>query len=291
MMTNLGRQIGQFIERHQMHARVVQSEKLASLGMLSAGVAHEINNPLAYIANNLAVLERDIGSLLALLSTYERAHGLLASHCPETLAEIDRLNDECDFPYIRENLDKILRSTRQGVKRVAEIVHNLRGFARLDRAAVDQVDIHEALSSAIEMISGRLQRRRIALDEQKGEIPLVSASPVQINQVFLNLLVNAMQAIEQTHREDGRIVIRTRANGKDVIVEITDNGCGIPADVLPQIFDPFFTTKGVGDGTGLGLSITHGIIQDHSGRMEVESTPGQGTCFRVVLPVSRRSAG
>src|SRR5208337_1814605 len=151
MMTNLGSQIGQFIDRHQMHARVVQSEKLASLGMLSAGVAHEINNPLAYIANNLAVLERDIGSLLTLAAIYEKANDLLASNRPELLGEIDRLNEECDFLYIKENLDKILSSTRQGVKRVAEIVHNLRGFARLDRAAVDQIEIHEALSSALEM--------------------------------------------------------------------------------------------------------------------------------------------
>jgi len=288
MMTNLGSQIGQFIERHQMHARVVQSEKLASLGMLSAGVAHEINNPLAYIANNLAVLERDIGSLLTLVATYEKADDLLASSRPELLGEINRLNEECDFLYIKENLDKILGSTRQGVKRVADIVHNLRGFARLDRAAIDQIDIHEAVSSALEMIRGRLQHRHISVVEQKGELPLVSASPVQINQVFLNLLVNAMQAIEATHQENGRIVIRTQCNSKDVIIEIADNGCGIPAEVLPQIFDPFFTTKSVGDGTGLGLSITHGIVQDHGGRMEVESTPGRGTCFRVILPVSRK---
>ena len=106
--------------------------------------------------------------------------------------------------------------------------------------------------------------------------------------MFLNLLVNAMQAIEATHREDGRIAIDTRSKGREVVVEITDNGCGIPADVLPRIFDPFFTTKAVGDGTGLGLSITHGIVQDHGGRLEVESTPGQGTCFRVILPVSRK---
>jgi PAS domain S-box-containing protein len=288
MLTNLGSQIGQFIERHQMHARVVQSEKLASLGMLSAGVAHEINNPLAYIANNLAVLERDIASLLMLVSTYEQAHELLAAHRPGILAEIGRLNDDCDFAYIKENLDKILASTRQGVKRVAEIVSNLRGFVRLDRAAADQVDVHEALSSALDMIRGRLQRRRISVEERKGNIPPIPASPVQINQVFLNLLVNAMQAIEAMHREDGRIVIGTRNQGKEVIVEITDNGCGIPAEVLPQIFNPFFTTKDVGDGTGLGLSITHGIVQDHGGRMEVESTPGQGTCFRVILPASRR---
>jgi signal transduction histidine kinase len=288
MMTNLGSQIGQFIDRHQMHARVVQSEKLASLGMLSAGVAHEINNPLAYIANNLAVLERDIGSLLTLLAIYEKTNDLLASNRPELLGDIARLNEECDFPYIKENLDKILSSTRQGVKRVAEIVHNLRGFARLDRAAVDQIDIHEALNSALEMIRGRLNRRRISVAEEKGELPLVSASAVQINQVFLNLLVNAMQAIEATHQENGRIIIRTQCNTKDVVIEIVDNGCGIPAEVLPQIFDPFFTTKSVGDGTGLGLSITHGIVQDHGGRMEVESTPGRGTCLRVILPVSRR---
>ncbi len=287
MMTNLGTQIGQFIDRHQMHARVVQSEKLASLGMLSAGVAHEINNPLAYIANNLAVLERDLGSLLELMAAYEKSHELLAASQPEVLEQIRRLSEDCDLPYIRQNLDKILASTRQGVKRVAEIVHNLRGFARLDRAAVDQIDAHEAIATALEMIRGRLNRRHIALEECKGEIPLIPASPAQINQVFLNLLVNAMQAIETTHQEDGRITIRTLCDGPDVIVEIVDNGCGIPADVLPHIFDPFFTTKSVGDGTGLGLSITHGIVQDHGGRMEVESTPGKGTCFRVILPVTR----
>ncbi|MGC8638273.1 MAG: GAF domain-containing protein [Isosphaeraceae bacterium] len=288
MMTNLGTQIGQFIERHQMHTRVVQSEKLASLGMLSAGVAHEINNPLAYIANNLAVLERDIASLLDLISIYEQASDLLASHRPDLHGAIERLDEDCDFAYIKENLDKILGSTRQGVKRVAEIVHNLRGFARLDRAAVDQIDVHEPIETALEMIRGRLQRRRITIEQARGELPLISASLVQLNQVFLNLLVNAMQAIESTHREDGRIVIRSREEQREVIVEIIDNGCGIPAEVLPHIFDPFFTTKDVGDGTGLGLSITHGIVQDHGGRMEVESTPGHGTCFRVALPVARK---
>lgn len=288
MMANLGSQIGQFIERHKMHARVVQSEKLASLGLLSAGVAHEINNPLSYIANNLAVLERDTRSLLALVATYEKARKLLETNRGDLVAEIDRLDHECDFAYIKANLDKILASTRQGVNRVAEIVPNLRGFARLDRAAVDQMDIHEALAAALEMIRGRLERRRITLEERKGELPSVSASPVQINQVFLNLLVNAMQAIDSTHRDHGRIIVETRRNGNEVILEVKDNGCGIPADILPQIFDPFFTTKSVGDGTGLGLSITHGIVQDHGGRMDVETVPGQGTCFRIILPISRK---
>ncbi|WP_165234871.1 GAF domain-containing protein [Aquisphaera insulae] len=292
MATNLGRQIGQFIERQQIHSRMVQSEKLASLGMLSAGVAHEINNPLAYIANNLAVLERDLDSTLRLLAIYDRAREVLAAHAAGILEEVDRLDEECDLGYIRSNLGKILASTRQGVKRVAEIVNNLRGFTRLDRAAVDQLDVHEALAAALEMIRGRLERRRIAVEEKLGALPNVAASPVQINQVFLNLLVNAMQAIESARSDGGRIEIRTSLLPSDeLMIEIGDNGCGIPPDVLPHIFDPFFTTKKVGDGTGLGLSITHGIIQDHNGRIEVDSTPGQGTTFRVILPVSRRTGG
>jgi signal transduction histidine kinase len=171
---------------------------------------------------------------------------------------------------------------------MGEIVRNLRGFARLDRPATDQLDLREALNSALEMIRGRLARRHIAVEQRHAELPLIAASPVQLNQVFLNLLVNAMQAIEEAHREDGRILIRSRSNGTEVEVEIADNGCGISPNALPRIFDPFFTTKSVGDGTGLGLSITHGIVQDHGGRLEVESTPGHGTCFRIFLPISRK---
>ena len=137
------------------------------------------------------------------------------------------------------------------------------------------------------MLRGRLDRRRITVEERLGELPLVAGSPAQLNQVFLNLLVNAMQAIESTHRDDGRIAITTDGRDGEVIVEVADNGCGIADENLPQIFDPFFTTKDVGDGTGLGLSITHSMVQDHGGRLEVESVSGQGTRFRVLLPVAR----
>jgi len=287
MMNNLGTQIGQFIERHQMRARVIQAEKLASLGMLSAGVAHEINNPLAFVANNLAVLERDVGSLLTLLAIYEKAGDRLAATQPELIRQATRLAAEFDLTYVKENMGKILQSTRQGVKRVADIVQNLRGFARLDRATIDRADIHDALKAALEMLRGRLDRRQITVEEHLGELPLVDGSPAQLNQVFLNLLVNAMQAIESTHRLDGRIAITTEEKDGEVVVEVADNGCGIPEEILPQIFDPFFTTKGLGDGTGLGLSITHGIVQDHGGRLQVESTPGHGTRFRVILPLAR----
>ena len=211
MMNSLGTQIGQLIERHQMRARVMQSEKLASLGMLSAGVAHEINNPLAYVSNNLAVLERDVRFLLMLLSIYDKADASLAATEPELVRQATRLASEFDLRYVKDNMGKILRSTRQGVKRVADIVQNLRGFARLDQAAVDQADIHEALRTAVEMLRGRLDRRHIAVEEHFGELPLVAGSPAQLNQVFLNLLVNAMHAIESTHRQDGRIAITTAA--------------------------------------------------------------------------------
>jgi two-component system, NtrC family, sensor kinase len=287
MMASLGSQIGQFIERHQMRARVVQSEKLASLGMLSAGVAHEINNPLAYIANNLAVLERDVRFLLDVLELYCQGHAGFEAARPELAREVARLADECDLTYVKANMGKLLHSTRQGVKRVADIVQNLRGFARLDRAAVDQANVHEAIRTALDMIKGRIDRRGIAIEERLGDVPEVAGSPAQLNQVFLNLLVNALQAIEATHRPDGRITITTAADDDEVVVEVADNGCGIPDDVLPQIFDPFFTTKGVGDGTGLGLSITHGMVHDQGGRLEVESDPGQGTRFRVFLAVDR----
>jgi two-component system, NtrC family, sensor kinase len=287
MMANLGTQIGQFIERHQMRGRVVQSEKLASLGMLSAGVAHEINNPLAWVANNLAVLERDVRFLLSVLELYEQACESLAPTEHDIAGQINRMAEEFDLPYVKNNMAKLMESTRQGVARVADIVRNLRGFARVDRASFEQADIHEALKSALEMVQGRIERRAITVEERLGDLPPVTGSPALLNQVFLNLLVNATQAIDSTHRPDGRIVITTQARNGEVIIDVADNGCGIPDEILPQIFDPFFTTKAIGDGTGLGLSITHAMVQDHGGRMEVESAPGEGSRFRVILPVGR----
>jgi two-component system, NtrC family, sensor kinase len=271
-------------ERQRLQARVVQVEKLASLGLMSAGVAHEINNPLAYVANNLAVLERGIRGLIALVAAYEAAQAILESARPDLAAQVAQLAEEIDLPYVREHLEQIVGSTRQGVKRVADIVQNLRGFARLDQAAVERVDLHDAITSSLEMIRGRLGRRHIVVEQQFGDVPRVLCAPAQVNQVFLNLLVNALQAIEATSKGGGRIEIRTRAVGDEAIVEVADDGCGIPAELLPRIFDPFFTTKVVGEGTGLGLSISHGIVSDHGGRIEVESTPGQGSRFRVILP-------
>jgi PAS domain S-box-containing protein len=276
-------------ERRRMQAMIVQAEKLASLGLLSAGVAHEINNPLAYVANNLAVLERDCHGLSGLLEVYEQARPVLATACPEVAGRIDHIGEAIDLAYIRANLGRLLSSTRQGVKRISGIVENLRRFARVDQAAVDRVDLQQAIASSLELIRSQLEQRQITVVQQESEaLPLVCA-PAQINQVVLNLLVNAMQAIEATGRAGGRIEIETRVRGDEVNLEVADDGCGIRAEVLPRIFDPFFTTKPVGQGTGLGLAISHGIVADHGGRIEVESTPSRGSRFRVILPVGGKA--
>jgi signal transduction histidine kinase len=168
---------------------------------------------------------------------------------------------------------------------VSDIVQNLRRFARLDQAAIDRLDLNSAIASTLELLRGRLSAYQIEVVQNLGEIPQIVCAPAQINQVILNLLLNAQQAISATRREGGRIEIGTWASRKEVTLEILDNGCGIPAEIHSRIFDPFFTTKPIGEGTGLGLSISHSIVSDHGGRIELESTRGQGARFRVTLPV------
>ncbi len=278
-------------ERLRLQGRIVQAEKLASLGVLSAGVAHEINNPLAYVTNNLAVLERDIRGLALALAAYEEARPTLETVNPELAERIARLTLEYDLPYIQEHLGSILKSTRQGAKRVSNIVENLREVARLDQAAIDRVDLNAAIARCLELIRSRLAGHQIEVVQKLGELPPIVCAPAQINQVILNLLLNAQQAIEVTGRNAGRIEIGTQANRREVVLEIADDGCGIPEEIHSRIFDAFFTTKPVGEGTGLGLSISHSIVSDHGGRIELESAPGQGSRFRVILPLEGKGAG
>jgi two-component system NtrC family sensor kinase len=271
-------------ERRRLQARVTQSERLASLGLLSAGMAHEINNPIAFIDSNLAVLERDIRGMRSVLEAYRLGEPTLATAAPEVLAGVRRASEAADLGYIEGNIERVVQRSRVGVKRVATIVKHLREFARLDHAEVEAADLRGMLESGVEMIQWRLDKRGIVVERSYGPVPPVSCSVAAMNQVFLNLLVNAVQAIEASGRSDGRVTISTRSAGTEAVVEITDNGGGIPEDILPRIFDPFFTTKRVGEGMGLGLSISHSIVVDHHGRIEVESGPGRGALFRVILP-------
>jgi len=273
-------------ERQRMRAMLVQSEKLASIGLLSAGVAHEINNPLAYVGNNLAVLDRDFKGVLAMMDCYEEAHPVLAEADPGRLARVQELSDDLDWPYVRANLERMLTRTRDGVQRVANIVQNLRGLARTSPPKMEPVMIPELIAPALEMIQGRIRRRGVEIVQSHATPRRVPCVPSQISQVVLNLLVNAVQAIESSGREEGgRIEIATRPDGDYYAIEVADDGPGIDPECIPRLFDPFFTTKPVGEGTGLGLSISHGIVTGHGGKIEVESAPGQGTRFRVLLPL------
>jgi two-component system, NtrC family, sensor kinase len=272
-------------ERNKMRALMVQNEKLASIGLLSAGVAHEINNPLAFVANNLVVLERDSKGLLTLLDLYRSAHDRIAAADPELAARIDTVSESSDLPYVQENLARILSRTRDGIERVTRIVHSLRGMARTDAPKRQEARLPDMINNSLEILHGKYKRLGVVVEQAHDPNPVVPCVPTQISQVVLNLLVNAFQAIEASKRTDGRIDIHTCRQDGEMLLEIKDNGGGIKSEHLPRLFDPFFTTKDVGEGTGLGLSISHHIISAHGGRIEVDPKSGEGTCFRVHLPL------
>lgn len=267
----------------ETQAALVQSEKLASLGQLAAGMAHEINNPISYVANNMAVLRRDVASLTELLAKYGLASEALSQTSPDLADEIATLKRDCDLDWIQESLPRMFESSLDGLRRVRDIVKNLRDFARLDESELDELDLNAALRSAVEMLHHEIETKQVGVEfDLQDDLPKVNCSPAKINQVLYNLLLNAVQASEP----DGRIVARTLADGDDsVIVEVEDRGCGIDPKHLPRIFEPFFTTKPVGFGTGLGLAISYGIIRDHGGTIDVESELNRGSKFCVRLPL------
>jgi PAS domain S-box-containing protein len=271
-------------ERQRMRAMLAQSEKLASIGLLSAGVAHEINNPLAYVANNLAVLERDLGGVAKLINVYESAHDAIRQVDPDVVTQALAVAEELDWPYVRDNLNRMFARTREGVQRVATIVGNLRWLARTSPTKMEDARASDLLESALEMVRVRLRRRHIQVEVEHG-VGVLSCVPTQISQVLLNLLINACQAIETSSRPEGGLIrFRSFCDRDWNVLCVTDDGPGVPDDAMPRLFDPFFTTKSVGEGTGLGLSICHGIVHGHGGRIEVESAPGQGATFKVFLP-------
>ncbi len=277
------RQTNQKLKETQ--SQLIHTEKLASLGTLAAGMAHEINNPLAFAMNNVAVLGRDLGELFRLVTAYEEGHADLRKVRPDLTERIEQVRDEADLNYLRENLPRMTEATRQGLQRVAKIVENLRGFAQLDRSEIAAIDVNVALDQTLGMLSGPIAENQITVDRRFEQVPTLECAGAPLNQVFLNLLMNAIQAIECTGRRSGRIEVITKWEVGEIHVEIADDGCGMAPDVQSKIFDPFFTTKPVGAGTGLGLSIGHGIIAKQGGRIKVESTPGVGSRFRIHLPI------
>jgi PAS domain S-box-containing protein len=268
----------------QAQSAMVQSEKLAGLGQMVAGVAHEINNPLAFVSNNVAVLQRDIRGLSELLKLYAQGEELLAQHRAELLAEIRDLSQRMDLNYTMTNLGEMLMRSREGLRRIQQIVKDLREFARLDAADLQDADLNAGIESTINIVRGVAKKKQVQLGIELQPLPPVACFPAKVNQVIMNLVTNAIDACP----ENGKVTVKTARTGDDVQIEVIDDGGGIPPEIRQRIFDPFFTTKPIGQGTGLGLSISYGIVRDHGGRIEVESESGKGTRFIVTLPVKWR---
>ncbi len=269
-------------------AQLIQSEKMSSLGQLVAGVAHEINNPVNFIAGNVGYAAQYFELLTALVSAYEETY-------PDPPPALKKQIEAIDLPYLRADLPKLLSSMEMGTDRIQEIVLSLRDFSRMDESDCKLADLHDGLESTLLILQYRLKRSpdrpTIAIIRNYGDLPKVNCFPGQLNQVFMNLLSNAIDAIDEAVRDRGlstpEITIHTAVHAHQVEVRIQDNGVGIPAAVAARIFDPFFTTKAVGKGTGMGLSISYQIVSDrHHGKLWCRSAKDGGTEFVMEIPLS-----
>jgi two-component system NtrC family sensor kinase len=262
--------------------KLMQSEKLASIGQLAAGVAHEINNPIGYIFSNFGTLEKYLADLFEMLTAYEQAESALAG--TPAAEQLRALRERIELDYLKDDIPTLMAESKEGISRVRKIVQDLKDFSRVDaRQEWEWVDLHQGIDSTLNIVNNEIKYKADVV-KQYGELPDVECLPSELNQVFMNLLVNAAHAITA---ERGTITIRTGCEGEQVWVEVADNGCGITKENLSRIFDPFFTTKPVGKGTGLGLSLSYGIVKKHAGRIEVRSEVGAGTTFRVTVPQKR----
>ena len=265
-------------------AQLVEAEKMASLGQLTAGIAHEINNPINFVTSNVRPLRRDIKMLTDLIAEME---GHIGNNMPsdQIAKQLRNVKEDLDYDYLMTEIDTLLDGIHEGSDRTAEIVKGLRVFSRVDEEDIKMSHVQEGIDSTLIIVNSMLNNN-IAVEKQYGDVPAIECYPGKLNQVFLNIISNGIYAIHERYGDGqgGKIIIETTVAGEEVIVKITDNGTGMPESVAAKIFEPFFTTKNVGEGTGLGLSISYNIIRKHNGFISVISTPGQGTTFIIRLP-------
>lgn len=258
-------------------SQLLQSEKMASIGLLAAGVAHEINNPIAYVFSNLGTLEKYLADLFTLIAMYESQE--------TELDKIQELKQQIDYDFLKEDTLSLLSESREGLNRIKKIILDLKDFSRVGQDEKwELANVHAGLESTLNVVWNEL-KYKCEVKKQFGDLPLITCLPQQLNQVFMNLMVNAAHSIE-TH---GIVTLRTGREGDLVWVEVEDTGKGIPQENLSKIFDPFFTTKPVGKGTGLGLSVSYSIVEKHHGKLDVKSEVGKGTTFRVTLPIEQQT--
>jgi len=265
----------------QAQTHLVQSEKMASLGQLTAGVAHELNNPINFISASIKPLQRNVEDLLGLLDKYETV--IEQRNLSGEFGEVEELKESVDLAYAIKETQNLFKGIVEGSSRSMQIVKDLRTFSRMDENEFKQSDIHEGIDSTLLLLHHKMENR-ISVVKKYGKIPHVECLPGKLNQVFMNILTNSVLAID----DKGEISIETSSMEDKVKISFKDNGKGMPPEVRDHIFEPFFTTRTVGEGTGLGLSISYSIIEEHQGVIEVYSEPGKGTEFIIILPLNHQ---
>ena len=265
--------------------QLVEAEKMASLGQLTAGIAHEINNPINFVKSNIKPLQLDLNDLLEIIDNYDQLHNSKGNHLDQKLDEINKLKAELDIDFLKTEIQSLIKGIEEGAERTAEIVRSLRTFSRLDEGELKEANVHDGLNSTLVLLKNSIPHHVKIIKNYyaDGEIECYAG---KLNQVFMNIINNGVQAIlaKKNQEESESITITTKDIGDNIEISIKDSGIGMTEEVKQKIYDPFFTTKDVGEGTGLGMSIVFKIIEKHGGKIKVNSSPGNGAEFIITLP-------
>ncbi len=278
-------------ELRQAQSQLVQVEKMASLGQLTAGIAHEINNPINFVKSNISPLKRDINDIFEIVETYQGIHEVALEQIKDKLEQAKELEEELELDFLKEEIGHLLAGITDGANRTTEIVDGLKNFSRLGESEFKSANIHEGIESTLMVLNNEIVDGEVKIEREYGDFGEINCLPGKLNQVFMNILENAIHATKQNKELDRerKLKIKTEIVDGKVEIRISDNGKGMPEKVRSQVFDPFFTTKDVGEGTGLGLSIVYSIIESHMGRISAESEEGEGTCFIISIPANLES--